>query len=156
MPGERTPRMDLRGSEEGARIVDAAALRRRYLEESVQTASPAARFLMLLDKLEMDLDQAGHAFDLSDWFSVSSNLVHAQEVLLYLRLTLRQDIWEGAARMASLYDFWRSELVQVNISKDRERLQEVGSMIAEVAAAWREAALHPGSSSAAASAAAGG
>jgi flagellar secretion chaperone FliS len=112
----------------------------RYLAESVHTATPAVRLTMLFDRLELDVRRAADAFETGDLKVISDNLVHAQEILFILRVTLRGDVWEGAERLAALYDFLAGELLGANLAKDRARLAAASEMISELASAWRGAA----------------
>lgn len=121
-------------------LAKAESLRERYLTEAVETATPAGRLVMILDKLELDLLRADQAFATGDLKGVSDNLVHAQEILLVLRDTLRTDLWDGAARVAALYSYLHSELVMSNIDKDRTRAAAATEMIGQLVAAWRAAA----------------
>lgn len=116
-------------------------LGRRYLEEAVMTATPAARLVMLFDRLVMDLEVAEVGFKVSDWFQVSSALVHAQEILAVLHMTLDQGVWQGAERLGVLYQIWQSELMHANLDKDRDRMARTAAMISKTAGAWRAASL---------------
>src|ERR1700683_3701400 len=100
----------------------AAEMRRRYLTEAVQTASPAVRLTMLFDTLELDLARADKAFsEGSDLKTISDHLIHAQNILVALRDTIDLDAWEAAGRLQALYDHLYTELVKANLDKDRSR-----------------------------------
>jgi flagellar secretion chaperone FliS len=114
-------------------------LKRRYLAEAIETAPPAVRLSMLFDRMALDLGRADAAFGTGDLKAVNDGLVHAQEILLALRGTLRVDEWEGAPRLAALYDHLHGELVQANLSKDRDRAAGATVLVAQLAAAWRRA-----------------
>jgi flagellar secretion chaperone FliS len=117
-----------------------ADLRRRYVSDAVQTASPAARLGMLYDRLQLDLTRADAAFDSNDMKTVNDNLIHAQEILIHLRSSLRIDEWEGASSLASLYTFLHGELVSSNLTKDRQKAVVAAELIGRLADAWRKAA----------------
>ncbi len=117
----------------------AEELQNRYLGEAIETATPAARLGMLLDRLELDLQRADAAFDGGDLAAINDNLVHAQEILLALAGTLRIDVWEGAAQLAGLYYHLHGELLAANMAKDRDRLAKARPMVAQLAGAWRAA-----------------
>ncbi|HUO49733.1 MAG TPA: flagellar export chaperone FliS [Acidimicrobiales bacterium] len=112
----------------------------RYLAEAIETATPAVRLTMLYDRLELDLRRAEVGFEQGDLKAISDNLIHAQEILLALRTTLREGVWDGAARLAALYDFLHGELLQANLAKDRTKLTGATELIAQLSQAWREAA----------------
>lgn len=115
-------------------------MRRRYLTEAVQTATPAARLGMLFDRLVLDLARADAAFEAGEMKDVNDNLIHAQEILLALRGTLRTDKWDAASGLAALYTFLHGQLVTSNIEKDREKAAVAAGMVGQLAAAWRNAA----------------
>jgi len=111
----------------------------RYLAEAVETATPAARLGMLWDRLQFDLHQADDAFGAGDLFTINEHLVNAQQIVMALADTLRTDTWAAAPRLASLYGFLHQELLQTNMTKDRERLASVVGMVGQLADAWRAA-----------------
>jgi len=120
--------------------VNEQELRRRYVTDSIQTASPAARLGMLYDRLQLDLERADSAFAAGNTKGVSDNLIHAQEILLALHNTLRLDQWDAAKGLAALYMFLHGELVASNMSKDRSKAAIAAGMISKLAEAWRGAA----------------
>lgn len=115
-------------------------MRERYLADAIETASPAVRLTMLCDRLVLDMARADLAFEHANLKEINDNLVHAQQILLALRDTLRMDVWDGAARVAALYDYLHTELVGANVHKDRARAQEAGKLIAQLCDAWHAAA----------------
>ncbi|MCU4185023.1 flagellar protein FliS [Acidiferrimicrobium sp. IK] len=119
----------------------AAELRLRYLSEAIDTAAPAVRLTMLVDRLEMDLRAADAGFAEGDLKKVSDGLVHAQEIVLTLRDSLRIDQWEGAPRLHGLYTHLYNELVGANLTKDRERAAAAAVLLGQIAQAWRDAAI---------------
>jgi flagellar protein FliS len=121
-------------------IVNAEALRARYLTEAVETATPAARLVMIVDRLEQDLAAADRGFETGDLKTISDHLIHAQEIILTLRDTMKVDLWDGAPRMIALYDHLSGELLRANLDKDRERASRASGMLRQLADAWRAAA----------------
>ncbi len=118
-----------------------AELQERYMVDAVATASPAARLVMLYDKLVADCTMADAAFERRDWYQVNEALVNAQEILIYLSASLEPELWpEAGDQLRALYNFLYSELVEVNLRKDRERLGRPRGMISQLADAWRQAA----------------
>jgi flagellar protein FliS len=118
----------------------AQGMANRYLIEAVQTATPAARLVMLWDKIMLDMKRADEGFANNDLKLISDSLINAQEILLALQGTLKTEFWEGAQRLASLYGFLHKELVEVNMSKDRPRLAQATDMITRLSDAWHKAA----------------
>jgi flagellar protein FliS len=98
----------------------ATPLRDRYLQDSINTASPAKLLLMLYDRLVLDLMQAEEALrtlqqfkQTPEWVAdpeqrahqheqrvemrgaAHERLTHAQDIVLELRTTLNVDAWSG-------------------------------------------------------------
>jgi flagellar protein FliS len=112
----------------------------RYMASSISTAPPNTMLTMLYDALCDDLRTSEKAFDTNDIKGVNDSLVHAQQIIIALRDSLRLDLWDGAKGLASLYDFLLNELIAANVHKDRERARACSAMIAQLAEAWRQAA----------------
>jgi flagellar protein FliS len=123
-----------------ALTLTAADIRRRYLAEAIDTASPAVRLTMLFDRLDLDLRGADAAFASGAVKDVNDRLIHAQEIVLTLRDTLQPDTWEGAPRLLALYDHLHSELVGANVNKDRQRAAAAEVLLGQIGQAWRDAA----------------
>lgn len=117
-----------------------AALRALYLRDATETATPAERLLMTLDRLLVDLDQAASALRANDWHEANTRLVHAQDIFLALHGTLDTAAWPAGEQLKALYLQRHHELVAVNLRKDPERLEPVRSMAERVIDAWRSAA----------------
>lgn len=113
---------------------------RAYVENAVETASPAKRLLILLDRLEAALVALGDAFDKRDLYGIHTHAKAAQEVVALLRGALREDVWEHAASLRELYTYAIARLVRANIEKDPRPFQEARAVLEPLIAAWRDAA----------------
>jgi flagellar protein FliS len=122
--------------------MNAAALRARYVNDSVGTASPARLVVMLYDRLVLDLVQAEQALDLPvpELEAANSRLCHAQEIVMELHAGLRLDAWAGAKDLARLYAFMLTELIAANVDKDAKRVAACRRLVEPLAEAWRKAA----------------
>lgn len=114
--------------------------RLRYAADAVTTASPARLLCMLYDRLVRDLQQGERAQRTGDRPGAHAALVHAQDILLELRTSLRTDLWDGAAGLASLYAYLHSELVAANVALDADRTAACLALVEPLRAAWHEAA----------------
>ena len=112
-----------------------------YLDASVATASPARLLVMLCDRLVLDLTRGLEAQRTGDVQGAHRELLHAQEIVLELRASLRTDDWEGGPGLASLYDYLHLELVRANVTKDSRLTEGCLGLVTDLAATWREAAL---------------
>ena len=91
-----------------------ASLRARYLGDTVTTASPQRLLVMLYDRLALDLERGHTALTAGDREAATEQLQHAQDVVFGLLESLQVDAWEGAPRLAALYNWLITELGAVN------------------------------------------
>ena len=114
--------------------------RRRYVSDSVSTASPAQLLTMLYDRLVLDLQRAEAAQRAGSRAAAHDALVHAQDILMELRNTLDPGAWEGGPALAALYGYLHGELVRANVGGDVERIATCRSLVEPLRDAWRTAA----------------
>lgn len=112
----------------------------RYLSEAVETASPAARLVMLYDRLVLDLTRAEKACLEGQIAEAHTTLVHAQTIVGVLSDTLDMTVWSGAQNLHDLYEYLYSELIQANLTKSAVKVSNALSVVRPLAAAWHEAA----------------
>ncbi|HEY0487242.1 MAG TPA: flagellar export chaperone FliS [Mycobacteriales bacterium] len=117
-----------------------AALRARYVSDSVTTASPARLLVMLYDRLALDLRQAEDGLRGGDRVGAGGHLAHAQQIVLELLSSLDVDAWEGGPALASLYTYLASELTQANVAGDADRVAACAALVQPLREAWHVAA----------------
>lgn len=115
--------------------------RSAYLANTVATASPARLLVMLCDRLALDVQRAVEAQDRGDHLGARRDLLHAQDIVVELRSTLRVDAWDGAPQLAALYDWLFTNLVRANTQRDVAITRACQPIVAELADTWRQAAL---------------
>lgn len=118
-----------------------SALRERYLSDSVSTISPVRLLVMLYDRLVLDLRQAETAMTMGNHADASTNLLHAQDIVMELRASLRMDVWDGAVGLAKIYGFLFGELISANVTHDAAKVTSCRELVEPLADAWRQAAL---------------
>lgn len=116
-------------------------LRDRYLQDSINTASPAKLLTMLYDRLILDLNHGEDALKSGDLALANDKLNHAQEIILELRVSLDVNAWDGAPGLANLYGYLLTELIGANIAKNPERVAVCRGLLEPLRDAWREAAV---------------
>jgi flagellar protein FliS len=114
--------------------MSAASLRARYLGDAVATSSPQQVLVMLYDRLALDLERAQKAAAAGD------QLQHAQSIVIELLSSLQVDAWEGGPRLAALYNWLISELMQANTKLDTNRISSCRQVVEPLRDAWRRAA----------------
>jgi flagellar secretion chaperone FliS len=114
-------------------------LRNRYLQDSINTASPAKLLMMLYDRLVLDLMQGEEAIHAGELENAHEKLSHAQEIIIELRVSLDVEAWSGAPGLANLYGYLLTELIGANIGKDADRVAVCRGLVEPLRDAWREA-----------------
>lgn len=122
-------------------MTSASALRSRYVADSVTTASPARLLTMLYDRLVLDLGHAEQALRDGDREAASAKLLHAQDIVMELRMSLDVSAWEGGAGLAALYAYLLVELIGANVRGDAARVAAARALVEPLRDAWRDAAL---------------
>lgn len=117
-----------------------AALRTRYVDDTVSTASPAKLLTMLYDRLVLDLQRAETAQRAGDRGGAGTHLTHAQDIVSELASTLDVSAWDGAQQLLSVYTFLLTELMAANIAGDADRTAACRELVEPLRVAWHEAA----------------
>ncbi len=112
-----------------------------YVDNSVATASPARLLVMLCDRLVLDVQRGLAAQHAGDVAESHNQLVHAQEIIVHLRSTLRVEAWDGGPGLASIYDWLHNQLILANVRKDPTITEGCLSIVTDLADTWRTAAL---------------
>ena len=115
-------------------------LRDRYLQDSINTASPGKLLIMLYDRLILDLGKGEEALRAGQFEAAHEKITHAQEIVIELRVSLDVETWSGAPGLASLYGFVLTELIGANIARDPDRVAACRKLLEPLRDAWREAA----------------
>lgn len=115
--------------------------RNTYLAATIQTASPAQLLVMLCERLVVDVERAADALRRGEPSEAHAPLLHAQDIVLELNSSLKTDAWDGAAGLASLYDYLYSQLIKANVSKDLATAEDCLALVGTLRDTWREAAL---------------
>lgn len=114
--------------------------RSAYMSNSVGTANPQRLLVMLYDRLLLDVQRALTAQQAEDYAAAHPHLVHAQDIIVELRSTLKVDAWEGAPSLAALYDWLHVQLVQANVKRNAKLTAECLPVIESLVKTWHEAA----------------
>jgi flagellar secretion chaperone FliS len=120
--------------------MSAASLRARYMGDSIATASPHQLLVMLYDRLALDLERAEDSLSRGEREAARGPVMHAQEIVLELRASLQVDVWDGGPRLAALYSWLVTELIQANVKGDIRRVRDCRKVVEPLRDAWREAA----------------
>lgn len=112
----------------------------QYKKAQVQTASPEQILIMLYDGAIRFLNQAKVHMQNSDIEQSHTNIIKAQRILTEFMSSLDMDLGgEMAENLFNLYEYLHHRLVQANIKKDTEAIDEVLEHLRGLKATWEEA-----------------
>lgn len=109
-----------------------------YLDNKVKTATPAELTLMLYDGSIKFCNIAMIAIEEGDNNKANTNIIKAQKIILSLRASL-DPRYEVSENLDLLYEYIYSKLIEANIKKDNEILDEVLVHLRELRDTWKEA-----------------
>lgn len=115
--------------------------REAYLSASITTASPAQLLVMLYERLVVDLQRATEALRGGEPSQAHEPLLHAQDIVLELRSSLRVDAWDGGPGLAALYDYVYGELIRANVEKNLSTAEFCLHVAGVLRDTWRDAAI---------------
>lgn len=114
--------------------------RARYVQDAIETASPARLLTMLYDRLVRDIAGAELAIATATFSEANTLLLHAQDIVLELQSSLDTRTWSGAQGLSALYTYLYGELIAANTTKDAARLGVCLRIVEPLRSAWHEAA----------------
>ena len=108
-----------------------------YQKNAIMTASKAELTLMLYDGAIKFCNIALSGFEKKEYEKINTNLKKAQAIFTEFRATLdcKYPVWEDFERV---YDYIYRCLIDANIHKDEEKLQEALKYIREMRDTWKE------------------
>ena len=109
----------------------------QYSNSKVLTASPAELVLMLYDGAIKFCNIALVAIDAKHIPKAHTNIVKAQKIIDHLRITLDMS-YPVAQDFDNIYAYVAKRLVEANVSKDKEILEEVCTHLRSVRDTWKE------------------
>lgn len=109
-----------------------------YKQVQVSTASEGELVLMLFDGAIRFANQALGCLKQSDLAGANDKLLKAQDVVYELILALDLETGEVAQNLYRLYMFINRTLVQANVTKDPELVQQAVRLMTELRTMWHE------------------
>jgi len=126
-----------------------------YKNSAVETASPGKLLLMLYNAAIRNLDSAIQSIADKDIESAHKSIIRTQDIVSEFMRTLNMD-YEISEKLLALYDYLHRRLVEANIHKDVEIINEVRGFLVELRDAWQEAVKKASSTPSRVAAAGGG
>ena len=111
----------------------------RYQKIQIETADQGKLLLMLYGGALRFLNSAKTALLEGDMESVNRNLLRAEDIIAELISALNLEAGEVAERLLQLYDYIHHLLVQGNIKKEVQFLEQAETLLLELSETWKEA-----------------
>ncbi|MBM7559373.1 flagellar export chaperone FliS [Marinitoga litoralis] len=112
----------------------------KYIESMVKTASPAKLVeLLYLNSIER-LNRARKYIEEKKFADANTQIIRVEDIIMELNLSL--DMEKGgeiSKNLRSLYAYMYRRLLEANLNKNVEILEEVKSLLNTLLEAWREA-----------------
>ncbi|MFD0696256.1 flagellar export chaperone FliS [Paenibacillus sp. GCM10027628] len=107
----------------------------RYLHNTVQQASPAQLLLMLYDGAIRFCKLAVNELKKENYPAANNHLLKAQDIVRELTCTLNME-FPISENLYKLYDYFNHLLIQANVKKSEELVNEVLSYLIELKETW--------------------
>lgn len=109
----------------------------QYQNNSIMTASPGELTLMLYNGAIKFCNLAIEAIENKDMQKGHINLVRVQDIIQELQVTLDMR-YEIAQEISKIYDFVKQLLVEANLEKNINKIQDVLYFLREFKEMWQE------------------
>lgn len=108
-----------------------------YQNNKINTATPAELTLMLYEGAIKFCNIALIGIEEQDISKANNNIIKAEKIIIYLQSTL--DLKYAVAKdFDNVYNYLYQKLIQANISKDKEILNEVLVHLRDIRDTWKE------------------
>jgi flagellar secretion chaperone FliS len=120
-----------------------------YQQVAMKTAPPGQLVLMLYEGAIRFLEKALAGFALEDPAeynqTISNNILRAQDIIFELNVTLNiEQGGELAQTLRQLYDYMGRKLMEANLQKDKEPLNDVIRRLGVLREAWAQMLVNQG------------
>lgn len=109
-----------------------------YQNTQIQTASQGKLIIMLFDGAIKFTRMAIQSLEKKEYSEVNYYTGRAQAIVNELRVTLDMDAGEIAQRLYGLYDYIYRRLIEANVKKSQEIMEEVIEMLSDLRETWIE------------------
>lgn len=110
----------------------------QYKENSIYTSTPEELTLMLYNGLVKFIMQARSAVEERNYQKTNEAIQRAQDIIAHFQTTLDAK-YEISEEFMKIYDFMYSRLLDANIKKDRDLLEEVLGLAKDLRDTWTQA-----------------
>ena len=117
-----------------------ARARNAYLASAVAAAPPERLVTMLYDALVNNIVHAEEAMERKDFYTKNEKLLKAQDIVLYLRETLKPEAWSAGPVLMDIYAYVYKLLVRGNVRNEPGCLSDARKLVEPLQQAWHGAA----------------
>jgi flagellar protein FliS len=110
----------------------------QYKENSILTASPEELVLMLYNGILRFTEEAKIAIGNKNFERANNSIIRAQDIVSELSATLNME-YDISKNLYSMYDYIMRRLIEANLKKDINILDEVKGLVKDLKEAWSEA-----------------
>nr|WP_317378079.1 flagellar export chaperone FliS [uncultured Faecalimonas sp.] len=110
----------------------------QYKMQSVSTMTRGEMLLLLYDELIKRLNRAQLALETEEYDLFEKSAVRCSEIVQYLKTTLNME-YEISRDLRKMYDFFLYEIARLRAGRNKEIVQELKPLVAELRDAFKEA-----------------
>jgi flagellar protein FliS len=110
----------------------------KTLESVVLTASKEELTLMLYEGAIKFCNQAVMAIEKKDYDKANAHIMRVEDIVREFQITLDRG-YEISNQLDALYDYMHRRLIEANINKDIEIINEVRDLLRDFRDTWKEA-----------------
>lgn len=114
-------------------------LLKKYQEMEIKTSSPEKLILLLYDEAIKCLNQAKTKVESKDIEGSNRLLLKTQKIIRELMCSLNLEVGEISICLFNLYEYIYQRLIQANIEKNPQIIEEVLSLLKPLREAWIKA-----------------
>ncbi len=116
-----------------------AKLAQRYHDDGMAVTPRPQLLVKLYERLLLDLRRASQAVALDQIEIAHQTLMHGQEIVYELSLALDDTQWDGGPGLRSIYDHLETRMIEANLRKSVEMIDECIAVVAPLVDAWQQA-----------------
>ena len=116
----------------------AAAQLNTYTQVDVETASQGKLIVMLFNGAIKRAEEARRHLEKGGKQEVHNNLIRAQDIIAELRASLDMKTGEIASNLDRVYEYFQHLLIQANVKKSAEPLDECIQLMTSMRDTWEE------------------
>lgn len=116
-----------------------ARLAQRYHQDGMSVTPGPQLVVKLYERLLLDLHKGKQAIAKQQIELSHTELLHAQDIVFELNMALDVDAWDGGPALRSIYEHLSARLIEANVQKSVEIVNECIDVVAPLVEAWQEA-----------------